>query len=106
MNRRLNVYWLKQVCYKAPGPLSFLICINNLSDNLLSTAKLFADDTIFFSLVHDSDISANELNKSLSKIFEWAYKWKIFFNPDLNKQAQKVIFSRKTKLVISSKNNF
>ena len=26
---------------------------------------------------------------------EWAYKWKMLFNPDLTKQTQEVIFSRK-----------
>ena len=77
------------------GPLFFLIYINDLSDDLVSTIKLFADDTSLFSVVHDSNISANELNNDLQKISEWAYKWKMSFNPDLNKQAQEVIFSRK-----------
>ena len=77
------------------GLLFFLIYINDLSDDLVSTIKLFADDTSLFSVVHDSNISANELNNDLQKISEWAYKWKMSFNPDLNKQAQEVIFSRK-----------
>ena len=51
-------------------PLFFLIYINDLSDNLLSTVKLFADDA-FFSVVNDSNISANKLNKDLQKISEW-----------------------------------
>ena len=29
------------------------------------------------------------------KISEWAYQWKISFSPDISKQAQEVIFSRK-----------
>ena len=33
----------------------------------------------------------------MQKIPEWAYKWEISFNPDLNEQAQEVIFSRKLK---------
>ena len=73
----------------------FLIFINGVSVNLLSTVKLFADDTLLFSVVNESNISANELNEDLQKISEWAYKWKISFNPDLNKQAQEVIFSWK-----------
>ena len=77
------------------GPLFFLIYINDLSDNLLSTVKLFSDDTSFFSVVNDSNISANELNKGLQKLSEWAYKWKMSFNLDLNKKAQEVVFSRK-----------
>ena len=30
-------------------------------------------------------------------IHNWALQWKINFNPDPTKQAQEVIFSRKTK---------
>ena len=69
------------------GSFFFLIYINDLSDNLLSTVKLFADDTSLFSVINDSNISANELNKALQKISEWAYKWKMSFNHDLNKKA-------------------
>ena len=35
------------------GPLFFLIFINDLSDNLISNPKLFADDTYLFSVVQD-----------------------------------------------------
>ena len=31
------------------GPLLFLICINDLHDNLISNLKLFTDDITFFS---------------------------------------------------------
>ena len=41
------------------GPLLFLIYINDLADGLSSNAKLFADDTSLFSVVHDVDTSAN-----------------------------------------------
>ena len=77
------------------GTLFFLIYINVLSDDIVSKVKLFADDTSLFSVVHNSNITAKELNKDLQKISEWAYKWKMSFNPDLNKQAQEVVFSRK-----------
>ena len=66
------------------GPLFFVIYINDLSDDLVSTVKLFADGTSLFSVVHESNISANELKNDLQKISEWAYKWKMLFNPDLN----------------------
>ena len=33
----------------------------------------------------------------MQKISESAYKWKMSFNPDLNKQGQEVTFSRKLK---------
>ena len=34
----------------------FLIYINDLSDDLVSTVKLFADNTSLFSVVHNSNI--------------------------------------------------
>ena len=77
------------------GPLIFLIYINNLSDGLKSECKLFADDTSLFSVVNDINTSASDLNEDLEKIGNWAFKWKMNFNPDPNKQAQKIIFSRK-----------
>ena len=55
----------------------------------------------------DSNISANELNDDLQKISEWDFKWKMSFSPDLNKQAQEVIFSWKfIKQTTLSNNRF
>ena len=39
------------------GPLLFLIYINDLSNNLSSTTKLFADDTSLFSVLNDVNLS-------------------------------------------------
>ena len=75
------------------GPLLLLIYINDLSDGLSSNCKLFADDTSLFSVVHDATISSSELNSDLANISEWAFKWKMNFNPDQSKPAQDVIFS-------------
>ena len=66
---------------------------------LLSNCKLFADDTSLFSVVHDVTISSSELNSDLAKISEWAFKWKMSFNPDPSKPGQVVILSRKLKTV-------
>ena len=74
------------------GPL-FLIYIKDLSDNLSSNPKLFADDTSLFSVVHDTNQSKINLNDDLEKISNWAFQWKMSFNPDINKQAQEVLFS-------------
>ena len=83
----------------AVGPLFFLIYVNDLSHNLSSTARLFADDTSVFSIVHDIDSSTKQLNDDLKKISDWAYQWKMSFNPDLSKQAREVIFSCKSSRV-------
>ena len=54
---------------------------------------------LLFFIIHDSVITTSELNSDLSRIKQWAFQWKMRFNPDLNKQAQEVIFSRKLKKV-------
>ena len=77
------------------GPLLFLIYINDLPDNLSTNVKLFADDTLLFSVVHDTSTSSCDLNYDLNRVREWACKWKMSFNPELSKQAQEVIFTRK-----------
>ena len=78
------------------GPVLLLVYINDLPENLQSTVKLFADDTSLFSTVYEPNISASQLESDLKKISHRAYKWKMNFNPDLTKQAQEVICSRKT----------
>ena len=76
-------------------PLLFLIYINDLPEGLNSEVKLFADDTSLFSIVNCVNTSASTLNSDLLKIQDWAYQWKMSFNPDLTKQAHEIIFSRK-----------
>ena len=77
------------------GPLLFLIYIDDLSDNLSTTAKLFADDKTLFSIVQNVNTSVNHLNSNFKKISNWAFQWKMSFNPDFSKQVEEVIFSRK-----------
>ena len=64
------------------GPLLFLIYINDLSEELSANTKLFADDTSLFSVIHDSQTSANDLNKDLETTHNWAFEWKMSFNQD------------------------
>ena len=78
------------------GPLLFLIYINDLPNGLQSNPKLFADDTSLFSTVQDITTSTVSLNNDLTKISEWAVKWKMNFNLYPSKQAQELLFSRKT----------
>ena len=79
------------------GHLFILIYINDLSKNLSSNTKLFADDTSIFSTVKNVNLSTDQLNSDLEKISVWADQWKMSFNPDPKKQAQEVTFSGKTK---------
>ena len=77
------------------GPLLFSIYINDLSDDLMSNVKLFADDTSLFSVVHDINTSSTNLDIDLRKISDWAIQCKMSLDLDPSKQAQEVIFSRK-----------
>ena len=78
------------------GHLLFLIYINDLEKNIKSNVNFFADDTMLFSVVNNPAISA-KLNHDLKGISQWAYQWKMNFNPDLNKQANELLFSCKKK---------
>ena len=78
------------------GPFLFLIYINDLPDGINALCKIAADDTSLFSKVYNTHKSASELHDDLEKISYWANQWKIQINPDPTKQANEVIFSRKT----------
>ena len=69
--------------------------INDLTVNLKCNAKLFADDTSLFTVVEDSNAAANDMNHDLVLISQWAYNWKMSFNPDPHKQAVELVFSKK-----------
>ena len=81
------------------GPLFFAIYINDLSLDIVTSAKLFADDTSVFSIVYNAKTTTYELNKDLQRIAEQANQWKMQFNLDLKKQAPHVTFSRKMNLL-------
>ena len=90
---------LKTKSNSIPGPLLFLIYINDLSENLASKPELFANDTSLFSVVKNIDASNIDLNSDLRKMGEWAFQWKMNFNPDPTKQAQELSFSRKVQMI-------
>ena len=64
-------------------------------ENIGFDAKLFADDTSLFTIFCDAGTAADQLNGDLKVIFDWAYQWKMQFNPDKNEQAILVIFLSK-----------
>ena len=79
------------------GPVLFLVYINDLEEGIKSSIKFFADDTSLYSIVNNPEVSAGELNHDLNLIGQWAYQWKMSFNPDPTKQAEEILFSNKHK---------
>ena len=77
------------------GPLFFLVYINDLAVGLKCNVKLFADDTSLFTVVEDSNTAANDMNHDLDLISQWAHTWRMSFNPDPQKQAVELKFSKK-----------
>ena len=52
-------------------PLMFFI--KDLTEGLNTNGKLFVDDTSLFTVLHDTQASANDLNKDLKIINNWAF---------------------------------
>ena len=77
------------------GPLLFLIFINDLPDNLVCNPKLFADDVSLNAVMYDKDSCTKNLEEDLDRLHEWSVKWKMIFNPDPTKPAEKVIFTNR-----------
>ena len=54
---------LAGVCQRSIlSPLLFLVCINDLPNELKSSGKLFVEDTSLFTIVKDKNESANIVN--------------------------------------------
>ena len=81
-------------------PLLFLIYINDLPNDLSTICKIFVNDTSLFSVINNIHLNATTLSQDLNAITNWAFQWKMIFKPDLSKQAQEVIFSRKIKKLL------
>ena len=75
------------------GPILFLVYINDIVEMVSSDINFFADDTLIFRIVDQNSTEA--LNKDFKKITDWAYQWKMLFNPDITKQAVELVFSNK-----------
>ena len=56
------------------GPLCFLLFVNDITSKI----KLFADDTLLYGLVHNSD-DAISLLSDLDKLVDWAKLWQMAF---------------------------
>ena len=59
------------------GPLLFLVYINDLTDNISSDIRLFADDSSLFTCVKGVSQTHVKLLKDLQTITCWAYQWEM-----------------------------
>ena len=61
------------------GPLMFLIYINDIGEDVLSTLKLFADDCILYQTISiPSD--CHKLQEDLNNVYQWSKLWQMNFN--------------------------
>ena len=67
------------------GPLLFLIFINDVTENINSIIRLFADDTSLLLPSIDLSTDLDVLQRDLDKIHQWAQKWAVNFNSDKTK---------------------
>ena len=63
----------------APGIL-FLIYINDVPNNLKSTVRLLADDTIIYMTISNGT-DATALQQDLDKLAKWEKTWQMEFHP-------------------------
>jgi hypothetical protein len=63
------------------GPLLFLAYINDLPNEVKSTARLFADDCLLYRRVKTED-DAKQLQEDLNDLQQWEQDWMMHFNQD------------------------
>lgn len=64
------------------GPLLFLVYVNDITENLLSIARLFADDTSLAATTSNIPDLEGILNHDLNEIDKWSKQWLVSFNPN------------------------
>ena len=64
------------------GPLLFLVYVNDITQNILSKTRLFADDTSLAYTTSNIDDLQSIINHDLGEISKWSKQWLVTFNPD------------------------
>ena len=62
------------------GLILFLVCINDLPDEVRSQMRLFADDTALYLTIEKEDESS-ALQTDLDILSAWETSWDMDFNP-------------------------
>ena len=61
------------------GPMLFLIYANDISDNISSQTRMFADDCTLFRKIKCRD-DCIQLQRDLTKIHQWSQTWQLKLN--------------------------
>ena len=61
------------------GPILFLPYINDINENIQSSIRLFADDSIIYGKIN-SNIDHQILQTDLIQLEKWSDKWQMQFN--------------------------
>ena len=61
------------------GPILFLLYINDINENVQSSIRLFADDSIIYRKIN-SNIDHQIVQTDLTELEKWSDKWQIQFN--------------------------
>ena len=72
-----------------------MVYINDICSNLSTNVKLFTDDTSLFSIVNEANKSFQNLSNDLCVISNWAYQWKMSFNPIYPNKLKKLFSQEK-----------
>jgi len=76
--------WIKVLSGAPQGsviaPLLFLLFVNDMPDWVVSSLKMFADDTKLWRSIKDHSDSAI-LQDNLNQLSEWSTRWQLKFNP-------------------------
>ena len=62
------------------GPLMFLLYINDIGENIGSSVKLFADDSLVYMAVSSRN-DCQRLQDDITTMVNWSKKWQMIFNP-------------------------
>jgi len=63
------------------GPLMFLLYINDITTNITSSIRLFADDCVLYRVIH-SEKDHHLLQLDLNRITQWTKQWQMSLNID------------------------
>lgn len=67
------------------GPLSFLLFVNDVAENMRSICRLYADDSSFQQCSNNISVIEDNLNYDLHVLKEWSEQWLLEFNPQKTK---------------------